>query len=135
MANNPASTDPTSKEDFLPVVHQELEGGSGGLAHASYGSSIESKPLAMDPPPFNIENYALRNKKSIEAMRITQPVAETELQANGIVDEGAPLPKRARVKQDLQGGDFNDAIRCPGQNLPHQALAMRLEPPPLELHM
>ena len=43
-------------------------------------------------------------------MQNTQPITETELRASGIIGAGEPKPKKIKVKQVLQGGDFNDVL-------------------------
>ena len=44
VANNPATVDAPSQQDFLTAVaHPELEGGSGNLAASSFDLGIEPK--------------------------------------------------------------------------------------------
>ena len=61
VANNPMSAEPKSQQDFISVVHPELEGGSGNLAHTSYDLGLKTKPQAMVLPSSNIEKHEPRN--------------------------------------------------------------------------
>jgi hypothetical protein len=115
VANNPTSAEPKSQQDFISVVHPELEGGSGNLAHTSYDLGIESK--AVGDGSSIVKYRKTRAKKLIDAMQNTQPITEGELQASGIIGAGKPKPKRVRVKKVLQGGDFNDVMRVTGDVL------------------
>jgi hypothetical protein len=115
VANNPTSAEPKSQQDFISVVHPELEGGSGNLAHTSYDLGIESK--AVGDGPSIVKYRKTRTKKLVDAMQNTQPVTETELKASGIIGAGDVKPKRVRVKKVLQGGDFNDVMRVTGDVL------------------
>ena len=115
VANNITSAEPKSQQDFISVVHPELEGGSGNLAHTNYDLGIESK--AVGDGSSIVKYRKTRAKKLIDAMQNTQPITEGELQASGIIGSGKPKPKRVRVKKVLQGGDFNDVMRVTGDVL------------------
>ena len=112
VANNPASAEPKSQQDFISVVHPELEGGSGNLAHTSYDLGVEQK--AVGDGSSIVKYRKTRAKKLVDAMQNTQPVTETELKANNIIGAGETKPKKIRVKKVLQGGDFNDVARVVG---------------------
>ena len=92
VANNPMSAEPKSQQDFISVVHPELEGGSGNLARTSYDLGIESK--ASGDGPSIVKCRKTRAQKIVDAMQNTQPVTETELKANGIIGAGDVKPKR-----------------------------------------
>ena len=115
VANNITSAEPKSQQDFISVVHPELEGGSGNLAHTNYDLGIESK--AVGDGSSIVKYRKTRAKKLIDAMQNTQPITEGELQASGIIGSGKPKRKRVRVKKVLQGGDFNDVLRVTGDVL------------------
>ena len=115
VANNPTNAEPKSQQDFISVVHPELEGGSGNLAHTNYDLGMKSK--AVGDGPSIVKYRKTRTKKLINAMQNTQPITEAELQASGIVGAGMPKPKRVRVKKVLQGGGFNDVMRITGDVL------------------
>jgi hypothetical protein len=109
VANNPTNAEPKSQQDFISVVHPELEGGSGNLAHTSYDLGVEQK--AVGDGPSIVKYRKTRAKKLVDAMQNTQPITEKELRANNIIGAGEPKPKKIRVKKVLQGGDFNDVMR------------------------
>ena len=108
IANNPTNAEPKSQQDFISVVHPELEGGSGNLATTSFDLGIEKK--AVGDGASTVKYKKLRTKKLIQAMQNTQPVDEQALRASGIIGAGQPKPKRIRVKKIIQGGDFNDVM-------------------------
>ena len=97
VANNPTNAEPKSQQDFISVVHPELEGGSGNLAHTSYDLGVEQK--AVGDGPSIVKYRKTRAKKLIDAMQNTQPITEKELKANNIIGAGEPKPKKNRVKK------------------------------------
>ena len=107
VANNPASVETPSQQDFLTAVaHPEHEGGSGNLAASSFDLGIEPKTVGGNTV---VKHRKPRTKKLIQAIENTQPITEKALAASGITAAGAPKPKRVRVKQ-IKGGDFNDVL-------------------------
>ena len=115
VANYPESAEPKSQQDFISVSHPELEGGSGNLAHTNYDLGIESK-TAGDGSSI-VKFRKTRAKKLIDAMQNKTPITEGEMLSSGIIGAGEAKPKRVRVKQILQGGDFNDVMRITGDVL------------------
>jgi hypothetical protein len=63
VANNPTSAEPKSQQDFISVVHPELEGGSGNLAHTNYDLGIESKAAGDGP---SIVKYRKTRAKKLD---------------------------------------------------------------------
>ena len=111
VAQNPASVETPSQQDFLTAVaHPELEGGSGNLAASSFDLGIEPKIVGGAKV---VKHRKTRTKKLIDAIENTQPITEKALVASGITAAGAPMPKRVRVKK-VKGGDFNDVMRVAG---------------------
>ena len=111
VAQNPASVEAPSQQDFLTAVaHPELEGGSGNLAASSFDLGIEPKVVGGAKV---VKHRKTRTKKLIDAIENTQPITEKALVASGITAAGAPKPKRVRVKK-VKGGDFNDVMRVAG---------------------
>ena len=111
VANNPATVDAPSQQDFLTAVaHPELEGGSGNLAASSFDLGIEPKTVGGNKV---VKHRKPRTKKLIQAIEHTQPITEKSLVASGITAAGGPKPKRVRVKK-IKGGDFNDVMRVAG---------------------
>ena len=111
VANNPATVETPSQQDFLTAVaHPELEGGSGNLAASSFDLGIESKTVGGNKV---VKHRKPRTKKLIQAIENTQPITEKSLVASGITAASAPKPKRVRVKK-VKGGDFNDVMRTVG---------------------
>ena len=49
VANNPASSEPKSQQDFISVTHPELEGRSGNLRATSYDLGNKSKAVGDGP--------------------------------------------------------------------------------------
>ena len=114
VANNPATVDTPSQQDYLTAVaHPELEGGSGNLAASSFDLGIEPKTVGGNKV---VKHRTPRTKKLIQAIENTQPITEKTLAASGITAAGAPKPKRVRVKK-IKGGDFNDVMRVTGDVL------------------
>ena len=104
VANNPATVDAPSQQDFLTAVaHPELEGGSlmsGNLAASSFDLGIEPKTIGGNKV---VKHRKPRTKKLIQAIENTQPITEKALVASGITAAGAPKPKRVRVKKIQRG--------------------------------
>ena len=76
VANNPTNAEPKSQQDFISVVHPELEGGSGNLAHTSYDLGVEQQ--AVGDGPSIVKYRKTRAKKLVDAMQNTQPITEKE---------------------------------------------------------
>ena len=98
VANNPATVETPSQQDYLTAVaHPELEGGSGNLAASSFDLGIEPKIVGGAKV---VKHRKPRTKKLIQAIENTQPITEKSLVASGISAAGAPKPKRVRVKKN-----------------------------------
>ena len=111
VAENPATIEAPSQQDFLTAVaHPELEGGSGNLAASSFDLGIEPKVVGGAKV---VKHRKTRTKKLIDAIENTQPITEKALVASGITAAGAAKPKRVRIKK-IKGGDFNDVMRTVG---------------------
>ena len=61
IANNTSSAEPKSQQDFISVVHPELEDGSGNLATTSFDLGIEKK--ADGDGASTVKYNKLRTKK------------------------------------------------------------------------
>ena len=77
VAQNPASVEAPSQQDFLTAVaHPELEGGSGNLAASSFDLGIEPKVVGGAKV---VKHRKTRTKKLIDAIENTQPITEKSI--------------------------------------------------------